>query len=60
MQWQSPSEPRRAMSVRRIGDVKSEGQIVESYAKRSKNLFRALLNAHRSRKENHKLQTMYR
>ncbi|KAL1556371.1 protein ABIL2-like [Salvia divinorum] len=57
---QSPSEPRRAMSVCRIGGVKREGQIVESYTKRSKNLFRALLNAHRSRKENHKLQTMYR
>ncbi|XP_042011099.1 protein ABIL2-like isoform X1 [Salvia splendens] len=60
MQWQSPSEPRRAMSVCRIGGVKREGQIVESHTKRSKNLFRALLNAHRSRKENHKLQTMYR
>ncbi|XP_047976759.1 protein ABIL2-like [Salvia hispanica] len=60
MQWQSPSEPRRAMSVCRIGGVKREGQIVESYTKRSKNLFRALLNAHRARKENHKLQMMYR
>ncbi|KAL1568866.1 protein ABIL2-like [Salvia divinorum] len=60
MRWQSPTEPRRAMSVSRIGDTKREGQMIESYTKRSKNLFRALLSAHRSRKENHKLQTMYR
>lgn len=50
---QSPSEPQRAMSVHRIGEMRNrEGQIVESYAKRSKHLFKALLNAHRSRKEN--------
>ncbi|KAG6399182.1 hypothetical protein SASPL_140658 [Salvia splendens] len=60
MQWQRPTEPRRAMSVSRIGDTKREGQMIESYTKRSKNLFRALLSAHRSTKENHKLQTMYR
>ncbi|KAH6790693.1 hypothetical protein C2S51_005699 [Perilla frutescens var. frutescens] len=51
----SPLEPRRAMSVQR------EGQIVGLYTKRSSNnFFKALLNAHRSRKENHKLQTIPR
>lgn len=48
----SPSEPRRAMSVHRN---REGGQIVESYTKRSNNFFKALLNAHRSRKENYKL-----
>ncbi|KAI3453356.1 hypothetical protein Pfo_010019 [Paulownia fortunei] len=52
----SPSEPRRAISVGAKPEMTNREREIQPYIKRSKHLFKALLNVHRSRKENRKLQ----
>ncbi|KAK6122555.1 hypothetical protein DH2020_043700 [Rehmannia glutinosa] len=52
----SPSEPRRAISEHTKPEMRNRESEIEPYTKRSKNLFKALLNVHQSRKENHILQ----
>ncbi|KAK6146477.1 hypothetical protein DH2020_020346 [Rehmannia glutinosa] len=52
----SPSEPRRAISEHTKPEMRNRESEIEPYTRRSKNLFKALLNVHRSRKENHTLQ----
>ncbi|KAI3469096.1 hypothetical protein Pfo_025759 [Paulownia fortunei] len=48
---QCPSEPRRAISACRNHEMPNREREIESYTKRSKHLFKALISLHRPRKE---------